>query len=155
MNLAQLLSVDQILPDMRSREHLGAIAELVDLLESKQLLGGLSKAGLIQQFYQREEQISTGVGSGVAIPHTFVEGLDRVITAFGRSHSGIDFGALDDAPVYFVVLFVVPKTDYHLHLQTLAAIARLFTSSEVRQALTGAEDAREILEIFSRRPART
>ncbi len=154
MNLAQLLSVDQIVPEMTSSEHCGAITELVNHLASKTLLRGMEPTDLIEQFLRREELVSTGVGSGVAIPHTFVPGLDQVLTAFGRSRKGIDFGAHDDAPVYFVVLFVVPKTEYQLHLRTLAAIAKLFSNTEVRQALAGAADAEEILEILSKRPAR-
>ena len=49
--------------------------------------------------------------------------LDHVIAVFGRSSAGIDFEALDNAPVHFIVLFIVPRKDYHMHLQTLAAIA--------------------------------
>jgi len=152
MNLAQLLSVDQILPEMRSTEHRGAIAELVDHLDAKGLLAGMSKTELIEQFYRREEQISTGVGSGVAIPHTFVAGLDRVITAFGRSRGGIDFEAHDQAPVFFVVLFVVPKAEYQLHLKTLAAIAKMFSGADIRHSLADAADVGEILDILSKRP---
>jgi mannitol/fructose-specific phosphotransferase system IIA component (Ntr-type) len=155
MNLAQLLSVDQIVPEVKSTEFRGAIAELVDHLEVKHLLSGITKPMLVEQFYRREELVSTGVGSGVAIPHTFVDGLDRVLTVFGRSRYGIDFGAHDNAPVYFVVLFVVPKSEYQLHLKTLAAIAKMFSSSEIRQSLAGAADAAGILDILARRPART
>ena len=154
MNLAQLLSVDQIVPELRSTGYREAIAELVDHLDSQGLLSGITKPELIEQFYRREELVSTGVGSGVAIPHTFVPDLDRVITVFGRSRPGVDFGAHDDAPVYFVVLFVVPKSEYQLHLKTLAAIAKMFSSTDVRQSLHAAADAQEILNVFSRRPTR-
>jgi len=154
MNLAQLLTVDQIVPEMKSTEHLAAIEELVDHLEGKHLLPGLDREQVLDQLRKREEQVSTGIGSGVAIPHTFVRDLKEVVTVFGRSRQGIEFGALDNAPVFFVVLFVVPKTEYHLHLKTLAAIAKLFSSSEVRQALALASGSEEILEILAKRPPR-
>jgi len=77
----------------------------------------------------------------VAIPHTFVPGLDRVITVFGRSKGGIDFEAHDQAPVFFVVLFVVPKSEDQLHLKTLAAIAKMFSNVDIRQSLASAADA--------------
>lgn len=155
MNLAQLLSVDQIIPEVKSIEYRGAIAELVDHLDDRSLPVGITKPELIEQFYRREELVSTGVGSGVAIPHTFAEGLDRVITVFGRSRGGIDFGSHDNAPVYFVVLFVVPKSEYQLHLKTLAAIAKMFSSGDIRQSLAAAADAADILDILAKRPART
>ncbi len=155
MNLAQLLTVDKIVPEMESTEHFAAIAELVDHLDDHDLLQGVSKPEVLEQLYRREEQVSTGIGSGVAIPHTFVRDLKEVITVFGRSRKGIDFGALDNAPVNYVVLFVVPKSEYHLHLRTLAAIAKMFSSSEIRSRLRDAGDSGEILDILSMRPART
>jgi mannitol/fructose-specific phosphotransferase system IIA component (Ntr-type) len=154
MNLAQLLTVDQIVPEMKSTEHLAAIEELVNHLDAKHLIPGLDKEQVLDQLRRREEQVSTGIGSGVAIPHTFVRELKEVVTVFGRSRQGIEFGALDNAPVFFVVLFVVPKAEYHLHLKTLAAIAKLFSSSEVRQCLAAAEGGEEILQILAKRPAR-
>ena len=64
------------------------------------------------------------------------------------------FPSLDDAPVHNIVLFIVPKKEYHLHLRTLAAIAKLFTNREVRQRLADAESREQIHEIFASRPAR-
>jgi mannitol/fructose-specific phosphotransferase system IIA component (Ntr-type) len=127
---------------------------LVEHLAAGTLPGSVTKADLVERFLRREELVSTGVGSGVAIPHTFLAGLDRVLTVFGRSRQGIDFGAHDDEPVYFVVLFVVPEAEYQLHLRTLGAIAKLFSGNEVRQRLAAAADAGEIWEILSNRSAR-
>ncbi|MBU6300222.1 MAG: PTS sugar transporter subunit IIA [Verrucomicrobia bacterium] len=155
MNLAHLLAIDRIVPEMKSTEFRGAITELVEHLASEQRPGSITKDTLVEQFLRREELVSTGVGSGVAIPHTFVPGLDRVLTVFGRSREGIDFGAHDDAPVHFVVLFVVPEAEYQLHLRMLGAIAKVFADGEVRQRLAAAGDAGEIREILSKRLART
>jgi mannitol/fructose-specific phosphotransferase system IIA component (Ntr-type) len=77
-----------------------------------------------------------------------------VIAVFGRSRAGIDFEALDNAPVHFIVLFVVPRKNYSLHLQTLAAIAKMFTNAEVLRQLGAAEDLEEILSIFDSKPSR-
>ena len=154
MNLAQLLTVEQILPEMTSTEHLPAIQELVDYLDSKDLLKDVNKTDVLEQLYRREEQTSTGIGSGVAIPHTFVDDLPEVVAVFGRSAAGIDFGALDNAPVHFVVLFIVPQAQYHLHLKTLAAIAKMFSGTQIRDQLTDADSAEKLLEILAKRPAR-
>jgi len=155
MNLAQLLTAEHIVPDMRSTEHWPAIEELVDHLEDNRLLRNADKAEVLKLLHHREEQTSTGIGAGVAIPHTSVAHLDQVITVFGRSRKGIEFGALDNAPVYFVVLFIVPAEDYRMHLKTLAAIAKMFSSAEIRQRLTDATSREEMLEVLSMRPART
>jgi mannitol/fructose-specific phosphotransferase system IIA component (Ntr-type) len=102
----------------------------------------------------REEQVSTGIGSGVAIPHAFSDVLEEVVAVFGRSKSGIDFEALDNAPVHFIILFIVPRKDYHLHLRTLAAIAKMFTNCEVRRQLGLAGTRDEILAILDSKPSR-
>lgn len=154
MNLAQLLTADQIVPNMKSTEHREAIQELVDHLDDNHLLGAARKEEVIELLHQREEKISTGIGSGVAIPHAFVNDLDHVVTVFGRSEEGIEFGALDNRPVHFVILFLVPQHEYHLHLRTLAAIAKMFNHTQIRQRLSEARDREEILEVLAKRPAR-
>ena len=149
MKLANLLTADRILLDMTAGEHWPAILELVDHLVENGALPADQRDEALEALKAREDQVSTGIGYGVAIPHTFSEKLDQVVAVFGRSKRGIDFEALDDSPVHFIILFIVPRKNYHLHLQTLAAIAKMFTNIEVRRRLAEAEDRQEILAIFS------
>ena len=92
--------------------------------------------------------MSTGIGFGIAIPHTSSTRVSSVVAAFGRSSRGIEFEALDNAPVRFVVLFVVPKDEFQTHLRTLAAIAKFLNDRTVREKLGAAPGADEILAIF-------
>ncbi|HSP42800.1 MAG TPA: PTS sugar transporter subunit IIA [Luteolibacter sp.] len=152
MKLAKLLSADQIILDMKSVEHWPAIIELVDhLVGVGKLPAGLREESLAA-LKAREDQVSTGIGSGVAIPHAFSDQIEEVVAVFGRSKEGIDFEALDNAPVHFVILFIVPRKDYQLHLRTLAAIAKLFTNSEMRQQFAAAQTRDEILAILGAKP---
>lgn len=154
MQLAHLLTPDQILPAMESADHWPAIVELVDHLHRQDMLFPESRESVLEALKTREEFTSTGIGSGVAIPHAFSEKLDRILAVFGRSEQGINFDAVDSHPVHFVILFLVPKTDYQLHLQALAAIARMFTNARVREELAAAPDAESILAILSQRTGR-
>ncbi len=154
MKLAKLLSANHILLDMQAVEHWASIVELVGHLVESGQLPESQREEMLEAFKAREESVSTGIGSGVAIPHAFSDHLDHVIAVFGRSKEGIDFEALDNKPVHFIVLFVVPRKNYHLHLQTLAAIAKMFTNAEVLRQLGAAECHEEILAIFDSRPAR-
>jgi mannitol/fructose-specific phosphotransferase system IIA component (Ntr-type) len=92
--------------------------------------------------------MSTGIGFGIAIPHCSSDRLDEVVAAFGRSATGIEFDALDNAPVKFVVLFIVPKNQFQTHLRTLASIAKFLNDRSVRESLASATSAEEILSIF-------
>lgn len=154
MKLSSLLAKEKIILNMDAIERWAAIEELIDHLDKRDLLGGENREDILRALHAREEQNSTGIGSGVAIPHTFSEKLTEVVAIFGRSEKGIDFDAIDNAPVKFILLFIVPKKDYHLHLQALSAIAKMFNNCDVRQSLAEAKDAREILEIFDANPSR-
>lgn len=155
MKLVSILTKERILISMDSAERWPAIEELVAHLAVRELLGEENAEDILSSLQAREEQTSTGIGSGVAIPHTFSEKIDEVIAVFGRSEKGINFDAIDNAPVKFILLFIVPKKDYHLHLQALSAIAKMFNNCEIRQQLADAVDAEEILEIFASKPSRT
>ncbi|RYD17242.1 MAG: PTS sugar transporter subunit IIA [Verrucomicrobiaceae bacterium] len=154
MKLAKLLSADQIILDMKAVEHWPSIVELVGHLVTTGQLPAEQEAEMLDAFKAREEQVSTGIGSGIAIPHAFSDHLENVIAVFGRSKSGIDFEALDNEPVHFIILFIVPRKDYHMHLRTLAAIAKMFTNVEVRRQLGAADTIDDILAIIDAKPTR-
>jgi len=154
MQLASLLTENHIVPDMQADDHWSAINELVDFLADNDLLCSETRQNVTNALEERERINSTGIGSGVAIPHAFSDIIDRVVPVFGRSKKGIDFEAVDNCPVKFVILFIVPRSEYHLHLQTLAAIAKMFNNSGVRKELEEADDAAAILKVLSQTPAR-
>jgi len=76
------------------------------------------------------------------------------VAALCRHRSGLAGGvddALDNAPVKFVVLFIVPKNQFQTHLRTLASIAKFLNDRSVRESLASAKSADEILAIFRER----
>lgn len=151
MDLASLLTAEQILPQMQATERWGAIVELVDLLVKVGKVKPADRDVVLAVLRQREETMSTGIGFGIAIPHASSDRVGEVIAAFGRSSGGIEFDSLDNAPVKFIVLFVVPRDQFQMHLRTLAAIAKLLNDRTVREALGNAADANDILAIFKSR----
>src|SRR5437764_3740889 len=148
MALDSLLSVEQIIPDMTATERWPAIVELIDLLVRLEKIKPDARDSILASLKQREETMSTGIGFGIAIPHCSSDQIDEVVAAFGRSSSGIEFDALDNAPVKFVVLFIVPKNQFQTHLRTLASIAKFLNDRATRERLAEANSADEILSIF-------
>lgn len=153
MTLADLLTPGCVIAEMQSDEQFPAIAELVDRLVSSGSLPDAKRAEALAALTAREEQRSTGIGGGIAIPHCFLTDLESVVAIFGRSTGGIDFCALDRAPVHFVVLFIVPESQHTLHLKTLAAIAKILNSAETRSRLAEATDESALFEILSLKAA--
>ena len=152
MNLGDLLSLEQIIPEMKASERWSAIVELVDLLVSLQHVAAEDRDQVLAALRQREETMSTGIGFGIAIPHASSDRVGKVVAAFGRSGTGIEFDSLDNAPVSFIVLFVVPKDQFQTHLRTLAAIAKFLNDRTVRDRLGTAKSAAELLDIFKNPP---
>ena len=154
MTLANLLSESQIVPDLVSGERWAAIAEMVDCLVKAGKIPPADRDDVLAAIRQREETMSTGIGFGIAIPHASSDKVREVVAAFGRSVTGVQFEALDDQPVFFIVLFVVPKDQFQTHLRTLAAIAKFLNDKAVREDLGAASDAGALLRVFESRSTR-
>ena len=148
MNLGNLLSVDRIVPEMQASERWSAIVELVELLVVRGKIKPDDRELVLAALRQREETMSTGIGFGIAIPHASSDRVSEVVAAFGRSLKGIEFDSLDNAPVKFIVLFVVPKDQFQTHLRTLAAIAKFLNDRTTREKLGAAGSSEEIFSIF-------
>ena len=148
MKLASLLSPKQVILDLQGEVCADALANMVNHLVSRGVVEAGLRDDILELLQERERQVSTGIGSGVAIPHAFSDSVDHVVAAFARSGEGVDFEAIDNGPVHFVMLFVVPKKDYNLHLQTLAAVARMFHNCDIRQQLQDAQSIEQVLDVF-------
>jgi mannitol/fructose-specific phosphotransferase system IIA component (Ntr-type) len=151
MSFGDLLSAEQIIPEMEATERWPAIVELIDLLVKLGIIKPPDRESILASLKQREETMSTGIGFGIAIPHCSSDRLEEVVAAFGRSSRGIEFDALDNAPVKFVVLFIVPKNQFQTHLRTLASIAKFLNDRSVREKLGTAKSREDILAIFRER----
>ncbi len=154
MMLANLLSAEQIIPEMKSGERWQAIEEIVEKLVAAGKISEADRPDVLSELKQREETMSTGIGFGIAIPHASSEHVTDVVAGFGRSSAGIEFDSLDNQPVHFIVLFVVPRDQFQTHLRTLAAIAKFLNDRAVREELAGAAGAADILKVFTQRSPR-
>ncbi|MDD5200227.1 MAG: PTS sugar transporter subunit IIA [Terrimicrobiaceae bacterium] len=154
MMLANLLSAEQIIPEMLAGERWQAIEEIVNVLVEAGRIAGKDKPSILAALQQREETMSTGIGFGIAIPHASSDCVTEVVAGFGRSKGGIEFDSLDNQPVHFIVLFIVPRDQFQTHLRTLAAIAKFLNDRTVRDELGSAGNAQEILKVFTNRSPR-
>lgn len=148
VSLSSLLSENQIIPNIMATEKWQAIEEVVCFLIQGGYIEEKNKMEVLSALSHREETMSTGIGFGVAIPHASSNAVEKLTVAFGRSQSGIDFESLDNKPVHFIILFLVPEHEFQTHLKTLSAIAKFFNDRFMREALVQASDATAIMNIF-------
>ena len=95
----------------------------------------LDAGEVLDALLAREQTGSTGVGSGVAVPHARLDGLDRMRGVFLRLETPVDFDAVDGAPVDLIFALLAPANAGSEHLRALARIARLLRQKDLRQQL--------------------
>ena len=147
MDLGDILSKDQIIPDLRANNRWEAIDELINNLVTTGKITTQNQEAIAAVVKKRESSMSTGIGFGIGIPHASTDLITEVVGALGRSKKGVNFDALDNQPVNLVMLFLVPQGQFQKHLHTLANIAKLLHKADFRQALEQASDADAMLRI--------
>ncbi|HEY1788870.1 MAG TPA: PTS sugar transporter subunit IIA [Verrucomicrobiae bacterium] len=145
MDLADILTKAQIVPDLRATNRWEAIDELIDNLVSTGKIQTADRDAVTAAVKKRETSMSTGIGFGIGIPHASTDLIFEVVGSLGRSNNGVNFDALDNQPVKLVMLFLVPQGQFQKHLHTLANIAKLLHKPEFRQALEKAPDSDAML----------
>jgi len=146
MDLGDILSKDQIIPDLQAADRWQAIEELIGNLVATGKIKAEHREAITAVVRKRETSMSTGIGFGIGIPHASTDLIYEVVGALGRSKKGVDFNALDNQPVHLVMLFLVPQGQFQKHLHTLANIAKMLHKSDFRQALEQAPDAEAMLQ---------
>ena len=147
MDLGDILSREQIIPDLRATNRWEAIDELINNLVATGKITAQNQEAIAAVVKKRESSMSTGIGFGIGIPHASTDLITEVVGALGRSTKGVNFDSLDNQPVNLVMLFLVPQGQFQKHLHTLANIAKLLHKAEFRQALEQAPNADAMLQI--------
>lgn len=109
---------------------------------------GMDEARVMEALMEREALGSTGLGSGVAVPHARLEGMDRVRAVFVRLDNPVAWGAVDDRPVDLVFGLFAPPSDGAGHLRALAAVSRALRSPEMREQLRQARTIDAVRALF-------
>jgi len=148
MDLGDILSKAQIIPDLRGTNRWEAIDELIGNLVATGKIQAGDRDAVTAAVKKRETSMSTGIGFGIGIPHASTDLIHEVVGALGRSKQGVNFDALDNQPVKLVMLFLVPQGQFQKHLHTLANIAKLLHKADFRQALEQAPEAEAMLNII-------
>ena len=102
MKLAEIVCLDAIIPQLESTDRDGVIYELIEALHKNKKIGKIDPKTLAKAVIKRENEASTGIGKGVAVPHVKHEAIIDPVAVLGCSSDGIDFVSLDKQPVYSV-----------------------------------------------------
>ncbi len=146
MNITDILSPKAVKVPLVATEKQAVIDELVDLLAAVDLITDPDK--LKHVVWEREQQRSTGIGDGLAIPHGKTDCSRDLVMAVGRPSEPIEFDSLDGQPVELVVLLASPPTRTADHIQALGKISRMMSDESFRGAAYTATSAEVMYQLF-------
>ncbi|EGQ0395346.1 PTS transporter subunit EIIA [Staphylococcus pseudintermedius] len=148
MRITELLTKETIAMDLSATTKDGVIDELAQQLNQAGKLNQLDD--YIAAIHKREQQSSTGIGEGIAIPHAKVEAVKTPAIAFGKSKAGVDYDSLDMQPAHLFFMIAAPATGAQTHLDALAKLSSVLMDENVRQALLEADSPEAVLAIINK-----
>lgn len=148
MTLSEMIHEDVIKVGLRAATKWEAIEELVDLLIDAHELHENDRAEVIEAVVARERSMSTGLEHGLAVPHGAVECVGTIVVSLGVSKTGIPFDTADGSPATLIALLVIPKGKFQRHVRSLAAIARLASSPQLRERIVAASTPAEVFRVI-------
>ncbi|MRG72309.1 PTS IIA-like nitrogen regulatory protein PtsN [Alphaproteobacteria bacterium HT1-32] len=146
MNIADLLASDCVVSNLHASSKKQTLQELAKRAAQ---VTGLHERAIFDVLLERERLGTTGVGSGIAIPHGKLPELQRLYGVFARLDKPVDFDAIDDAPVDLIFLLLAPENAGADHLKALARVSRLLRDKVTCEKLRGADSADALFAILT------
>ncbi|MGX7031348.1 PTS fructose transporter subunit IIABC [Vagococcus zengguangii] len=146
MGIKNLMKKDLMIFSLEGKEKAAVLDEMAAKIVECGY--GSHQAEILQGLLDREAQISTGIGDGIAMPHVKSININEPVVLFAKSESGVDFAALDNQPVQLFFLIAVPETSDNTHLETISALSRVLNNPEVISELKQVKAPEQVLNIF-------
>jgi len=148
MKLSELIDGSSVIPELEPTDRNGVIRAMIQSLADHGALDPAAVEAVSRAAIARENQGSTGFGKGVAVPHVKHESIRKMTATIGRSSRGIDFQALDRAPVYVVVILLSPADQPELHLAAMERVFRYLQRESFRRFLRQADTQAAISDLI-------
>jgi PTS system nitrogen regulatory IIA component len=138
MEIRDLLQPEAVIADLKASNKKQLLTELARYASR---ITGVNDRKIFETLLERERLGSTGVGSGIAIPHGKLSDFKRLYGVFARLERPVDFDSIDEQPVDLIFLLLAPEGAGADHLKALARVSRLLRDSSMCEKLRGAETA--------------
>ena len=149
MKFADFICREAISADLTATDKEGAIREMVQALLNAEQIEATEFESIVKAILKREELGSTGIGRGIAVPHTKHPSVDHLVGTVAVSHEGVDFDSLDGEVVHLLFLLISPPDKPGDHLRALENISRQLRADTfcrfLKQSKT-ADDIRQLLD---------
>lgn len=148
MKFREFVCPEAISAGLLAEDKQGAICEMTQSLVDAGQIAQDDYESVVDALLRREELGSTGIGRGVAIPHTKHPSVDQTIATVGVSRDGIDFASLDGGSVYVLFLLISPSDRPDIHLRAMETAARQLRSETFCRFLRQAKSVEDIKHLL-------
>lgn len=151
MKITDLMIQNTMIMNLQATTKEAAIDELIASLAAS---GRINDPVLFKEMIlKREEQSSTGIGGGIAMPHAKTKAVNEATVVFAKSRSGVDFESLDDEPATLFFMIAAPEGAGNVHLRTLASLSRLLIDADFIRVLMNTRTPAEVTALFDNKQA--
>ncbi|HET6884388.1 MAG TPA: PTS sugar transporter subunit IIA [Pirellulales bacterium] len=148
MKFADFVSREAIRADITADDKQGVIREMVQALLDANKIAESESESIVKSIMKREELGSTGIGRGVAVPHTKHPSIDRLVGTVAVSAEGVDFDSLDGEKVHLFFLLISPPDRPGDHLRALENVSRQLRDETFCRFLKQAKSPEDILQLL-------
>lgn len=148
MKLTDIVAADAVITDLKATTKDEAIREIVNSLRLAGKVAVEHTDAIISAIMKREELGSTGIGRGVAVPHTKHTSVDSIVATVALSINGLDFAALDGEDVHIIFLLISPPDRPGEHLRGLETITRHLKSDDFCSFLRQSKTPEQVIDLL-------
>jgi fructose-specific phosphotransferase system IIA component len=146
VKIQDILSLNAILIDLKSQPKNDVLDEMARFLAS---IHDIKDPDLLsRKILERELDVSTGIGFGIAIPHARTDIVDRVCMIAARCKESVEFDSLDEQPVHLIFMIASPDGNSDEHRNVLSSLSKIMSYEDMRDKLLAAEDAETFLNLI-------
>jgi mannitol/fructose-specific phosphotransferase system IIA component (Ntr-type) len=150
LNIEQYLAEDLVCLDLKAHTHRELFKEMLHSLEQK---GYIAQPDQVEKLLLKRERLSsTGIKGGFAIPHAYLDQIQRSQLVVGLSKRGVDFQTEDREPVHVIFLLLGPTSERGLHVRLLACLSRIVSSENLCENLLQATSAEQVIALLKQTP---
>ena len=152
MRIKDILSPESMIMELKAKNKEDAIKEMTDLEVATDIVN--DEDAFIKSIWDRENESTTGIGGGIAMPHARNKSINKARVLFAKSKEGIDYNSLDGQPVHLFFMITAPAGADNTHLQALAKLSGLLIDPDLVEALKNTKTPEEVIDLFEKAEAK-
>ena len=146
MKIKDILAPESMIMSLKATNKEDAVKEMADLEVKTGIVNDEDE--FIKSIWARENESTTGIGDGIAMPHARNKTINKARVLFAKSEKGIDYNSLDGQPVHLFFMITAPDGADNTHLEALAKLSGLLIDPDLVSALKKAQTPEEVIQLF-------